>query len=607
MRAAAWLLLALLPAVPGGAAAQERILSYDSEVQILSDGSLEVTERIAVWAEGSQVRRGIYRDFPTRYRDRYGNRYVVDFEVLGLERNGAPEPWFTERMSNGIRVNTGNDDLLQVPARHEFTLRFRTSRQLGFFDAHDELYWNAIGAGWVFPIESSTVEVRLPVPVAVDSMSAEGYTGFQGDTGQDYTAELPSPGVARYRLTSPLQPRQAFTVVLTFPKGIIPEPGRAQRAGWVLRDNVPVLVTLLGVLALLFYCVREWRRVGRDPRPGVIIARYEPPAGHTPGSLRFLRRMGYDTRCFSGDVLSLAVGGHLRVRCDRKFLREQWRLERTDADATLAPQSPGSLDAAGGTPLAGRPGPQTRVRTLLPAEAALLHGLFAGNASTLELKSSNATAMQAARSVHQKSLDRQLHGTFFERNTRSVWIGIAILVATLLPAFFLSSAMDGAGLPFVFVGVGVGAVTLMVFGSLVRAPTKRGRALLDEVEGLRLYLSVAERDDIARLRGPEQPPLLDAERFEMLLPFAVALEVEDAWTKKFTAAVGAAAAAEAARSMTWYGGSRPIRDVGGFTRAVGSSLNSQISSASSPPGSSSGSGGGGSAGGGGGGGGGGGR
>src|SRR5690606_9748606 len=107
-----------------------------------------VTEHITVHAEGTRIRRGIYRDFPTRYRDRHGNRVVVGFEMLGLTRNGQPEPWFTENLSNGVRINTGNDDFLQVPGEHAYTLHYRTTRQLGFFDEHDELYWNAIGTGW---------------------------------------------------------------------------------------------------------------------------------------------------------------------------------------------------------------------------------------------------------------------------------------------------------------------------------------------------------------------------------------------------------------------------------------------------------------------------
>lgn len=127
--------------------AEERILDYKVDIAIQADGSLDVTERITVNVEGNQIRRGIYRDFPTRYRDRYGNRVVVDLQVLDVQRNDQPEPWFTERLSNGIRINTGNDDLLPAPAEHTFTLRYRTTRQLGFFADHDELYWNAIGTG----------------------------------------------------------------------------------------------------------------------------------------------------------------------------------------------------------------------------------------------------------------------------------------------------------------------------------------------------------------------------------------------------------------------------------------------------------------------------
>jgi len=159
--------------VSTAALADERILGYDIEVRVDKDGALDVTERIAVRAEGSQIRRGIYRDFPTRYRDRYGNRVVVDLKVLSLLRNDAPEPWFTEDRDNGVRINFGSDNFLPVPAEYTYTLRYRTTRQLGFFNDHDELYWNAIGTGWIFPIERGSVEVRLPSPVPVDQMHAE--------------------------------------------------------------------------------------------------------------------------------------------------------------------------------------------------------------------------------------------------------------------------------------------------------------------------------------------------------------------------------------------------------------------------------------------------
>lgn len=588
---AAWALAALLGTASASVEAQERILSYDTRIQVQEDGSLDVIEHITVRAEGQQIRRGIYRDFPTRYRDRYGNRVRVGFELVSVERDGALEPWFTEQLSNGIRINTGNDDFLPVPADYTFTLRYRTTRQLGFFDEHDELYWNAIGTGWVFPIEEGTVEVQLPEPVPVDRMSAEAYTGPQGARGQAYEVELAGPGVARYRLTQPLAPREGLTTVLTFPKGIVQPPTSAQRARWFLADNRGALVALAGWLGLLTFTLRRWSAVGRDPPEGVVIPRYTPPEGHGPGGLRYMRRYGYDPRCFSGDVLAMGVAGRLRIHRDEKFLRSDgWALERVHPTrrSGMAPDD-GAQDG----------GPTT----LLAPQRTLLEGIFSGG-DVVELKTANARRLQAARSAHGQALDEVYNGRFFKRNGGSIALAVLIAVVTVPLAFIVSG---GNAIPVILGVAALMLVTIIAFAQLVRAPTPEGRALLDEIEGLALYLGVAERDDLARLRGPGQTPVLDAKRYEELLPYAVALDVEDAWTKKFTAAVGAAAAVEAARRIGWYRGDGPLDDIGALSNAVGSELGGRIASASTPPGSSSGSGGGGSSGGGGGGGGGGGR
>ena len=568
------LLAALLVAAP--AAAQERITGYHSQVQIRNDGSIDVTEKITVHAEGNQIRRGIYRDFPTRYRDRFGNRVRVALEVLGVERNGVTEPWFTEKMNNGIRINTGNDDFLPVPADYTFTIRYRTTRQLGFFEDFDELYWNGIGTGWIFPIETGSVEVRLPSPVPAEQLKAEAYTGPQGAKGGAYVADVPAPGVARYRLTQPLAPYEGFTVVLGFPKGIVHEPTESERTSWFLKDNRGVFTAIAGFIALLFYTIRKWREVGRDPEKGIVIARYEPREGQTPAGLRYMMKMGYDTRCFTADILALAVGGHVRINKEDKFLKDEWSLER-DGSASAAEAS--------------------------PAQKKLLGGLFRGLPGTLVLKNTNAGVISKARQDHQKVLDSEYHPQFFKRNTKQLMIAILIAVVTIGISLMISG---GFGIPAIFaIGV-LCLIVLVTFGLLVRAPTKDGRALLDEIEGLKLYMKVAERQELASMKGPDEP-VLDAKRYEAMLPFAVALEVEDAWTDKFTAAVGAAAAMQATQNMHWYTGRGGFSNLGDFTSSVSSGLNSTISSASSPPGSSSGGGGGGSSGGGGGGGGGGGR
>ncbi|GAB3732023.1 hypothetical protein GCM10028862_12780 [Luteimonas pelagia] len=554
--------------------AQERILRYDSEVDIRAGGGLDVTEHITVRAEGNQIRRGIYRDFPTRYRDRFGNRVSAGFEMVEVLRDGRPEPWFTERRGNGVRINTGDDGFLDVPAEYTYTLRYRTTHQLGFFEDHDELYWNAIGTGWAFPVEAGTVVARLPEPVPVDRLSAEGYTGRQGARGQAYTAELPAPGTARWTLTGPLAPGEGFTVVLTFPKGVVTAPTAVEETARLLSDNLGVLVALGALALLLAYCIRTWRKVGRDPAPGTVIVRYDPPEGHSPAGLRYMKRMGHDTRAVSADLLALAVAGHVDIDRDKGLLKDRWTLQR-------------------------RPGAGVADD---PAQRALFAGLFAGG-DTLELDDANARTLQATRQAHASGLARRYQPEMFRLNGGKVGIAVAIAVAGAVLAGVTSG---GHGVPLILAVGGLMLLTVIVFGFAVRAPTPEGRRLLDTIEGFRRYLGVAERDELARMAGPDAEPVLDAARYEALLPYAVALEVEDAWTRHFTEAVGVEAAQAATRGIGWYHGTR-FDSLGQLAGAVGKTMDARIASASTPPGSSSGSGGGGFSGGGGGGGGGGGR
>lgn len=154
-------LLLFLP-VTAWAGGNERIINFHSEITLLKDASMLVRETIEVVSEGLDIRRGIYRDFPTRYKDRFGNNIVVDFEVVEILRNGNPENYHIKRMANGKRIYIGDSNIFLAPGYYTYTIAYRTNRQLGFFKEHDELYWNVTGNGWMFPIEKVTVTVNLP-------------------------------------------------------------------------------------------------------------------------------------------------------------------------------------------------------------------------------------------------------------------------------------------------------------------------------------------------------------------------------------------------------------------------------------------------------------
>ncbi|MBT8145804.1 MAG: DUF2207 domain-containing protein, partial [Gammaproteobacteria bacterium] len=311
--------------------AQERILSFDSVIIIAEDASMTVAETIRVRAEGINIRRGIFKDFPTRYLDRFGNRVDVDFEVLGVERDGQPESWFTERLRNGVRLYAGDENTLLPADNYSYTFRYKTSRQLGFFQDFDELYWNVTGNGWEFAIESASARVMLPGTVPASDITMEGYTGATGATEQNYTASI-FDGGASIRTTAPLARQEGLTLAMTWPKGIVQQPTSLQRFGYLLGDNFGLLLGLLTLLLIVVYLFYMWSRYGRDPGAGVIFPHYEPPQNYSPASARYITRMGYDSRTLTAAIINLAVKGYLKIH----QVDEDYELEKLESQAPLA-------------------------------------------------------------------------------------------------------------------------------------------------------------------------------------------------------------------------------------------------------------------------------
>lgn len=542
------------------ATADERILSYHAEVRVLADASMTVTETIQVRSEGNQIRRGIYRDFPTRYTDAYGNHYVVAFEVIGVTRDGQPEPWHTEARSNGARVYMGSASVSLSPGEYSYALTYRTDRSIGYFADHDELYWNVTGTDWAFPIDQASARVVLPGAVAAGDIAVEGYTGTFGATGRDVTGELQA-GTATLSTIRSLGPREGLTVVVSWPKGVVYEPDALDRATYLLTDNLGLILALTVLLSVVGFLFVAWRRYGRNPESGVTFAHYEPPDDYSPGSMRYIRKMGYDPDTLTAAVVSLAVKGYLIIRNDD----DDYVLEQSQSSEPMG-----------------------------PGEEALVDSLFV-DGPVVVLDDENHELIGGVRKAHKRALKRNYYNIYFKNNSQ--WL-LPTAVGSVL-AFFILIASELV--TPVVVGVFVlNALLQVLFLILLKAPTRRGRSLMDKLDGFELYLKVAEKDDLDIRHPPDLTPAL----FERYLPFAIALGVANEWAEQFAAVLSKMEATErSAYSPIWYHGNFHPHRLNSFVDDVGSGFSTAIASAATPPGSSSGSGGGGFSGGGGGGGG----
>jgi uncharacterized membrane protein YgcG len=621
------MVLALVAGAAPVSAQSERILNFKSLIVVNRDASMTVTEDITVQANRQEINRGIIRDFPTTYKDRLGNTVTVGFQVKEVLRDGRPEPYHTESAANGVKIRIGQKDVFLQPGEYTYTIRYRVDRELGFFKDFDELYWNVTGNGWTFAIDRAEAVIELPAGAKI--LQSAAYTGYQGARGKDFTVQTEDHGIV-FKTTRRLAPKEGLTVAVAWPKGIVHEPSGQERVGFFLRDNVATAIGLIWLFVLLGFYLWAWFRVGRDPAKGTIIPLFAPPTGFSPAGVRFVSRMGYDDKAFAAAVVDMAVKGGVLIQED-------------GGDYTLVHK-----DAA--------------KEALSRDEQLVTAQLFSGSKS-VKLETENHTKIKNAIDALKKNLRMELEKIYFVTNSGYLGPGVVItllgialvilmsrdraaagfgavwLTVWTVACYFLAvtvykrwQAVRGGGLgkvatalfttlfalPF-FAGEIAGVVMLGVamsipaafnlaamgflnalFYHLLKAPTLTGRKIMDQIEGFKLYLSVAEKERLNLLNPPEKTPAL----FEKYLPFALALDVENAWSEQFAEVLAKAGTETQPYSPIWYSGSSwDSFHTSRFSDSLGGSFASAISSSSTPPGSSSGSGGGGSSGGGGGGGG----
>ena len=556
-------LLSALFAMTAGA--EEQIDRFDVTLVVQTDGDLLVTERIAVTAEGAQIRRGIFRDLP-RYFENKGARLAYGYSVLGVQRNGRDEPYATETDGGAFRIRIGDADVFLEPGPHTYEVRYRVRNQVRYFPGYDEVYWNVTGNYWSFPIAASRVSVELPPGARVSATSA--YTGALGLAGADYTyAE--TDGRHTFETTRRLAPGEGLTIAIGFDKGLIDPPSSIDQ-GWLWWQHNGALAILLASLAALsWFHIRSFDRVGRDPPKGPVFPLYEPPKGYSPAAAHHIYYRGLrGNGALISALLNLAVKGRIRIDASQKNVTVLERLPGKDALAGLSAE-----------------------------DAALDRQLFSA-ASRKILDRQYDAGVTSAYTSFSSALSRKYGAAYFRWNAGYTIAGLIVTAGGL--AFAISQASVWTMWHTATV-LALAALNIL-FLYLMPAPTPKGQKVRTEIEGFRLYMETAEKLQLNAVEvGSPSPPPMSKARYEAFLPYAVALGVEKPWTRHFERLLPTEAEDY---HPGWAGfSSSSGRSLSGLNDALISSLSSGVSSALPQSSGSSGSGGGGSSGGGGGGGG----
>lgn len=490
--------------------------SFNTDIQIRSDGSMRVTESITV--DFTVPQRGLIRKLPAVTQGARKRR-LTNYTVESVQANYGPG-WVGEavkQMADGgdVSFRIGKSNVTHS-GRVEYRLTYYvTGAATPFNDAQGvrtEFLWNLLPTNWPTTIPSSKVSIAFPAPTE-SSATARFVFGRRSDkTKTDLSATNPSVQTedVKANLTSdrftaelltPVNPGQSLTVLLVI-------PGKSVVAPAPIIEDIPEsrLQKIVRNWSWLgfgfpFLGLFVWRRVrdAKSPKVGPMVVQFDAPEGIGPMECGRLIDGVLDTRDLVAGMISLAQKGMAKITpMGGKF--DGFRLELF-------------WDRVPKTPLT-------------PFERTLLDRL-SEYGTTIEPNTLKGSFGQTMAKL-KVQLDAHLvaSGAVVSGSNNAgcgalvLWVVVGLIGVMAANRAAMGSAVIGG-----FITLFIGAVRSVSASHLTQSGTDTQRHL----EGLREFIRRANEDELRAMSDREPAQAL----YERLLPFAISFGMLKEWSKAF--------------------------------------------------------------------------
>lgn len=471
----------------------EVVRNFDSRLEVNKEGELDVIETIEM-DFGPNSRHGIRRIIPVKFR-RNQNQYSTGLRVLEVQVDAHPATYQVHPQGADQEIKIGDAEYT-IHGLHTYRIHYVASRVFNFFNNEPEVYWNATGDEWVFPIEHATAELILPAGVDGEKLQADSFRGAQGSQTEANLARAPHS--IKFSANN-LAPAQGLTLAVRLPVGTI-ERSSTHDLLWLFMDWWPLIIT---PVAFSIFVVMQYALHGRDPgNINVAGVEWNPPKDLTPAEVGTLVDENCDMEDIVSTLIDLAARGYLTIK---ELPSTGFIFSSKDYLFKRLPQPKDKLG-------------------LKPHESLFLTGLFAGAefATLSDCKYKFYTTLpQIKNSIYARLTDSK----YFVSNPetcRSAWqLGAGVLVFAGVSVAFVGAQ------PSWGIGILISGLILFVAAPSMPARTDKGVAATREAIGFQRFVRKAEKERI-RVLAKEDPTI-----FGRLLPYAMVLGAADQWAAAF--------------------------------------------------------------------------
>ena len=510
--------------------AEETVKNFHADIQVQTDGSVIVTEKIVVNREGRKIRRGIYRSLP--------KTKGVTYSVLSVKRDGKTEPHFVSTCSERFfTINTGNDDYLPRNGLYTFEITYQATNVILSFAEYDEFYWNVTGNEWDFPIENASAKVS--VPPGANILQTSSYIGARGSKKVgNYDIEKNVFSTPR-----PLAQWEGLTVAVGFDKGFVAV------THFPLKRYARYAVLILGAYMLI-----TWFLFGRDPPEDVIVPRFCGPSGLTPALAGWIYSYGHNKEgCLAAALLQGGLSGFFQIKYNDGLLKVTKAREAQNGEEK-------TFERYTTFPLVVIDKYSSKMERFMLDFSEFLEQkagekYFTSNVSLVFFGGLLAFALTAglcffASELHMSVIlgayliafvplgKRCLKGFVTKKIPRISFWGLVLLAFNFFASTY-EAIFDYQDVRIILSFYFLSIIALIVYSYLIIRPTYEGMRIIAHLDGIKMFLKAV---------SPTLSKEIDFNKMEALMPYAFLLGLGKEWEAKMKLAT------ETAYQPDWFNG-----------------------------------------------------
>ncbi len=297
--------------VPAQAHAAEIIHSFVSDIAVLPDSSLHITETVT-YDFGKTERHGIFRFIPTThpepatawYKDRY-----TDIQVENVTRDGFSEPYVVTDEQGRTNIKVGNADQT-ISGSHVYTIIYDVRGGLSYpYQLPPEVYWNVNGGGWDVPLEKVVATIH-----GSPGLFGKNRSCYKGNAGEGATCTMHATEDGAVFEAVGLAPGAQMTIAQDLVDSAVPKVV-LERFGTATGLIALVGASIMGLIGLAIFIYRYQTQFKIN---APIIPQYEPYPGILPMFTGVLIDGKLDPKDISAAIVYLAEKGYIKIRKTEK-------------------------------------------------------------------------------------------------------------------------------------------------------------------------------------------------------------------------------------------------------------------------------------------------